>query len=186
MFSRQAFSALLLLLTSATLWSCRKDSEPTPTPAAPASMECKVNNVSWKAATFQNTLVTMQTTMYSGKRLDIRGTAADGTTIILSLSEPTTSNPGSIKLDTYHMNVLLNLPPNYQSGTPVKGAIGTYMSTLAQKLYMTDLESEGQVVITACDATKKTVSGTFSFEATNFDDENLSVTTGTFTNLSYK
>ncbi len=184
MFSKQAFSAFLLLLASVTLWSCKKDNEPAP--AAPASMECKVNNVSWKAATFNNTLVTMQTNMYSGKRLDIRGTAADGTTIILSLSEPTTADPDRIKLDTYHMNVFLNLPPNYQSGTPVKGAIGTYMIALAQKLYMTNLESEGQIVITACDAAKKTVSGTFSFQATDFNDETLGVTAGTFTNLSYK
>jgi hypothetical protein len=184
MFSKQAFSALLLLLTSVTLWSCKKDSEPAP--AAPASMECKVNNVAWKAATFNNTLVTMQMSGYSGKRLDIRGTAADGTTIILSVSEPTTTAPGSIKPDTYHMNVFLNLPPNYQSGTPVKGALGTYMTMLAQKLFMTNLESEGQIVITACDATNKTVSGTFSFEATDFNDGTLSVTAGTFTNLSYK
>lgn len=149
-------------------------------------MECKVNNVSWKAATFNNTLSTMQTTMYSGKRLDIRGIAADGTTIMLSVSEPTTANPDRIKPDTYHMNVFLNLPPDYQSGTPVKGAIGTYITTLAQKLYVTNLESEGQIVITACDAVNKTVSGTFSFQATNFDDEAVSVTTGTFTNLKYK
>jgi hypothetical protein len=61
MFRKQALFAFLLLLASVTLWSCKKDSEPTPAPAVPASMECKVNNVSWKAATFNNTLVTMQT-----------------------------------------------------------------------------------------------------------------------------
>ena len=186
MFSKQAFSAFLLLLTSATLWSCKKDSEPTPTPAAPASMECKVNNVSWKAATFNNTLITSTTAVPPGKRLDIRGTAADGTTIILTVSEPTTTAPGSIKPDTYHMNVFLNLPPNYQSGTPVKGALGTYIGALAQKLYVTNLESEGQIVITACDAAKKTVSGTFSFVATDFNEGTLGVTAGTFTNLSYR
>jgi hypothetical protein len=84
------------------------------------------------------------------------------------------------------MNVFLNLPPNHQSGTPVKGALGTYMTMLAQKLFMTNLESEGQIVITACDPTNKTVSGTFSFKATDFNDEALSVTAGTFANLSYK
>jgi hypothetical protein len=186
MISKKKFSALLLL-TTATLWSCQKDAEPSPIPVAPASMECKVNNVSWKAATYKNTLIQMSTAMFSGKRLDIRGTAADGTTIILTVSEPGTSAAGGIKPDTYYINVFQNLPPDYQSGTPVKGALGTYMVTSTQKVYMTDLETPaGQIVITACDATKKTVSGTFFYEATNFiDDTKVNVASGTFTNLSY-
>lgn len=188
MFRKNTFSVLLLLVT-ATLWSCKKDGEPNPQPpAAPASMECKVNNVSWKAAVFQNTLTQMTTTLFTGKRLDIRGTAADGSTIILTVSEPTTTATGGIKPDTYHVNVFQNLPPDYQSGSPVKGAIGTYMVGLPPKIYMTNLDApQGQIVITACDATKKTVSGTFFYEATNFiDDTNMSITTGTFTNLTYQ
>jgi hypothetical protein len=84
--------------------------------------------------------------------------------------------------------VFQNLPPNYQSGTPVKGAIGTYMVGSSQKIYMTNMDTpEGQIVITACDAAKKTVSGTFFYEATNLiDDTKVYITTGTFTNLSYK
>lgn len=183
MFRKKILSALLLLLTVASLSSCNNETEPTP--AAP-SMECKINNVSWKAATFNNTLVAMSSTMYAGKRLDIRGNRPDGSFIILSISEPNTNVQGGIKPDTYYTNVLRNLPPNYVSGTPVKGAIGTYMSLLTQQLHMSDPEvTEGQIVITACDATKKTVSGTFFFKTTDFDASSLDITSGTFTNLSY-
>lgn len=185
MFRKKICSALLLALTVASLSSCNKDTEPKP--AAPPSMECKINNVSWKAATFSNTLVEAPTAVYAGKRLDIRGTAADGMTLILTVSEPSTTANGGIKVDTYYTNILRNLPPNYVSGTPVKGALGTYISLQTQKFSMSDPEAmEGQIVITACDAAKKTVSGTFFFNAINFDDESvLNFTSGTFTNLSY-
>lgn len=185
MFRRKIFSALLLLLTVVSLSSCNKETEPKP--AAPPGMECKINNVSWKAATFNNTLVEKPTALYAGKRMDIRGTAADGTILMLTISEPSTTANGGIKPDTYYTNVLRNLPPNYVSGTPVKGALGTYMSLRTQQFSVSDLEAtEGQIVITACDATKKTVSGTFFFKAVNFDDDSvLDVTSGTFTSLSY-
>jgi hypothetical protein len=187
MFRKNAFFALLLLVT-ATLWSCKKDGESNPTPAAPASMECKVNNVSWKALTFQNTLTQVTTTLFTGKQLGIRGTAADGSTIVLTVSEPSTTATGGIKPDTYHINVFENLPPDYQSDTPAKGAAGMYMSGLPPKIYASSLDApQGKIVITACDPAKKTVSGTFFYEATNFiDDTSVNVTTGTFTNLSYQ
>ena len=187
MFRKKLFSALLLLLTVVSLSSCNKDTEPKPAPAAPPGMECKINNVSWKAATFNNTLVQEPTAMYPGKRMDIRGTAADGTTLILTVSEPSTTANGGIKVDTYYTGILQNLPPNYVSGTPVKGALGTYLVALAQKFYMSDVDAtEGQIVITACDATKETVSGTFIFNVINLDDESvMTITSGTFTNLSY-
>jgi hypothetical protein len=186
MFSKKIFS-LLLSLAIAASWSCKKDSEPSPVPA-PASMECKVDNSSWKAATFTNTLIRMTTSLYTGKRLDIRGTAQNGSMIILSISDPSTGGQGDgIKLDTYYINIFQNLPSDYQSGMPAKGAIGTYTVPLAQKLFLSDFEApEGQITITACDAAKKTISGNFFFKATNpVGDSGVSITSGTFTNLSY-
>ncbi len=187
MFRKKIFSALLLLLTVVSLSSCNKDKDNEPKPAATPGLECKINNVAWKAATFNNTLVEAPTAVYPGKRLDIRGTAADGTTLVLTISEPSTTANGGIKVDTYYTNILRNVPPNHVSGTPVKAALGTYMSLITQKVSMSDPEAmEGQIVITACDAAKKTVSGTFFFNAINFDDASvLNFTSGTFTNLSY-
>jgi hypothetical protein len=47
-------------------------------------------------------------------------------------------------------------------------------------------EGEGQIIITSCDAVRKTISGTFSFTAESMTDTGkVTITAGTFTNLSY-
>lgn len=170
-------------------WSCKKDSEPG---IAPAVMECKVDNVSWRAVSFTNKLSRMTTTLYTGKRLDITAASLDGSSITLSISDPSTGTQGDgIKPDTYYANVFQNLPPDYQSGTPVKGAIGTYATLSSQRVYTSSPVSltagEGQITITACDGAKKTVSGSFSFKASSLSDaSSVSISAGTFTNLTYR
>jgi hypothetical protein len=169
------------------LAACGQEKEPGPD-TNPASMECKVENNNWRATSFSNRLVRSSTSAYMGKRLDISGVALNGSTITLTISDPSSGIQGDgIKPDTYHTNVYLNLPPDYQSGTPVKGAVGTYMQLTDQKLYISDLsEGDGQIIITACDAVRKTVSGTFSFTADSMTDTGkVTIAAGTFTNLSY-
>jgi hypothetical protein len=170
------------------LSGCGKNEEPGPD-TRPAAMECKVENNNWRASSFTNRLSRINTSMYTGKRLDISAVALDGTTLTLSISDPSTGITGDgIKPDTYYTNVFLNLPPNYQSGTPVKAALGTYMQLMTQKLYTSSpSEGEGRIIVTACDAARKTISGTFSFTVGSMtDDTRLTITAGTFTNLSYR
>lgn len=67
----------------------------------------------------------------------------DGTTLTLSVSDPSSGIQGDgIKPDTYHTNVFLNLPPDYQSGTPVKAAVGMYTMLVAQKIYTSSPNEE--------------------------------------------
>ncbi len=151
-------------------------------------MDCKVDNNNWSASRFTNRLSRMSSSAYTGKRLDISAIALDGTTLTLSVSDPSSGIQGDgIKPDTYHTNVFLNLPPDYQSGTPVKAAVGMYTMLVAQKIYTSSPnEGEGQIIVTSCDAARKTISGTFSFAADSMtDSEKVTITAGTFTNLSY-
>ncbi len=196
MITRRLPVKSFLLISLGALWSCSQEKDQDPGPAsALASMTCTFAGKSWKAASFQNTLVKgMDNNGVTGKRLDIRGTSSDGSTIILTISDPSSGAEGDgVKLDTYYTHIFRNLPPTYVSGTPVKAALGTYTILTSGVFYIsgvTDDEEqgeEGEVKITQCDAAKKTISGTFFFKALNpSDNSQVSITSGAFTNLSYQ
>jgi hypothetical protein len=157
--------------------SCNKeeDENNTTEKESNGSMTCKLNDgTSWEAKTLQNTLLIGTDRGVDAKRLDIRGTAADGSQLILTVSDTRDGKEGEgFRTDTIYADVALN-EGNYL-------AICTFITdTLTTS---SGMSSDGYVYVSECDAENHIISGNFIFHSPYSLG---SITEGQFTGVSYK
>lgn len=182
-----------LFILVAGVVGCKKN-EPSPqnnnnnsNPCSNQIMECTIGGTNWAATSFSNTLLKAVDQGIDSKRLDIRGTAADGSQLILTISDYRDGLTGDcMRIDTWFMDVDQNYCTQNGSNVMVcNGGLGTYLSA-SNQTQMTDLDGVGEIVITSCDDANKRVSGTFTFELNDFiNGTTVTVANGVFTDVCY-
>lgn len=163
MFSLCAIAAIV------TVVSC-KDDDPESSKCENGAFQMTRNGETVTGTSFNNTLVKAVTAGVPGKRMDIRATTASGSQIIITLTDLSTGTNGDgVTTDDDYVSFDDLSDP----------ADNTFFFTIIENgvsLPFTD----GELDITACDASAKSVSGTFSF---SFDED--VVTNGSFTKMCY-
>ncbi len=155
-----------LVLTAATLFSCRKEYSVENGNGLPADFTAQVNGVTWDAT------VNTQYAAIENGTLTIVGTNANGQQLTISLNDTI--------VGTYTLN---------QQTTSV--ATFSNIDSASSYNYTTNGSSDtaqagGSVIVMSIDAATKTVSGVFSFKAYRPLDNTQEVfTSGVFYNIPY-
>jgi hypothetical protein len=119
---------------------------------------------------FDNTLVIGESAGFDGKRMDIRATDSQGRQLIITFTDMTSGKEGNgvTTEDVYiPMSDIGSQTDSYFFFTLIDGDVSYPFI-------------DGTLDITSCDASKKQVSGTFTF----YDGENEA--NGSFTNMCYR
>jgi CubicO group peptidase (beta-lactamase class C family) len=165
---------ILSMIAIAIISSCSKSSSSssTPTPTPPAftgSMSADVDGVKWTAT--QGSATLLRDFDLEAKRFDITGTGGDKR-IILSLQDVIQGDYITQK--------------SYSFKDMSSPALCTFSTVVGLGSLTKHMPFDGTVTISKCDATKKTVDGTFQFRSIEIGtDDTLKVTHGVFSNISY-
>jgi hypothetical protein len=176
---KKVLTALVIL--SVCFAGCKKDDDDSDA----QTMTCKIDGVDWTAKSFTNSLIIGYDASMNaeGKRMDLRGTDAAGRMIILSIGDASGSTGDGVRTVAYNGFDDVNDCTTQNGSTICSGSLFTYMLTYTD-FYMGP--DEGSIVVTSCDETKHTASGTFHYKAVNFDSgDTINVTNGVFSNLRY-
>lgn len=152
-----------LALLPFTIFSCQQEPDPEPNepnPGSTGSMTCTLDGNSFTATSFNNTLIRITSGNPTGKRLDLRGTDANGLQLILSCAITSSNTGEDMPITTYttgstEYEALITLIQNNQT-------LG--MATSSE-------DDHGTIVITSLDASAHTCSGTFEFDAMKFNGD---------------
>lgn len=135
------------------------------------SFEMTLNGDPVSGKSFNNTLLKWNDAGEAGKRMDIRATDDQGREVIITFTDNTTGSDGNgVTTEDVYVSMDDTMSPDDNT------AFASIYSGDDQLYLLYD----GELDITACDASKKQVSGTFSFN----DGENE--ISGTFTNMCYR
>lgn len=199
-FSILSRAFVCLAITTVIFSSCKKDDDGDAC-STQGTLTCIIDGQNFTASGFNNTLFKGVDNTQGGteaKRLDIRGEAANGALIILSLSDYRDGIAGNnFRVGKYYMPYNLTSYGVCGSSTTgtyaCAGGLVTYYPTGSQTNVRAssggsgyDRDSTHYVEITANDAAAQTISGRFKVAITDFGtfDEVL-VTDGVFTNVCY-
>ncbi len=159
---------LVLLLS---LGSCEE-----PEPEVIEEMTCMLNGSPWVGTNMNHTLLRIQDSTPTGKRLDLRAKAL-GVQIILTCGVTPNSAGNVIPTGTYNMG---------NSGG--KEGLITLLSGISVEAVSSGYgEDVGYVTITSMDSPTQRCSGTFAFKAKDLGTDEIIYegTEGVFTNLKY-
>jgi hypothetical protein len=167
---RKNLSACALMLI-VVMSGCKKD-DPEPDACKGAKFEMVYDGQPFTGVSFENTLIKASTDDYAGKRMDIRATDASGNTMIITFIDNSTGVEGNgISTDDY---VAID------DASSALETDHTFFATILHSDGLAGAFYEGTFDLTACDADRQTVSGTFSFS--NGEE---TVATGAFSDLCY-
>lgn len=163
-----ALKLSILALFSLTLLNACKDDDDTSS-CDNGTYELMINGEEMSTNSFNNTLVKGNDGALAGKRMDIRTKDSEGRELIITISDVSTGASGNgISTDEYiSFDEITSAGENSFFFTIIDDNISYPFA-------------EGNLDITACDATKKQVSGTFSFEGEGYE------VSGTFTDMCYR
>ncbi len=199
-FSILSRAFVCLMLTAVVFAGCKKDDDAADC-STKGTLTCTIDGQNYTATGFNNTLFKGVDNTQGGteaKRLDIRGEAANGALIILSLSDYRDGIAGNnFRVGKYFMPynlIAYGVCGSSTTGTNAcAGGLVTYYPTGSQTNVLAssgggdyDRDSTHYVEITANDPAAQTISGRFKVALTDFGtfDEVL-VTDGVFTNVCY-
>ncbi len=193
-------NVLVLLLLGFVLVfnSCKKDSsnadDPTPTDTTNGLMTATVNGKSWKSSKgVQASMRIQKSGNITGRQLAISGIENDQTVINLLIIDQTKKAlsqrdcyPVGGKYVSFFSDEFSNIPfDNLENiAAMIYGEYvlsGTNISSASS-----GISDDFKFNVTACDATRQTVSGTFSGTIEYFDGKKITVANGKFENIKYK
>lgn len=169
----------VVLLAACALASCKKEVEelPPPTTNGAGTFGARVNGELWVPAGFGvvPTAPLLEANLLAGKNLVInaRNFSKEPLETEFEIFVYNVTGPG-----TYKLNTTTNKYPNQSS------SYAYYIERKFRPLneYITSTQYSGEVVITSFDKTKRTVSGTFSFQGKTMEapEQTITVTDGRF------
>ncbi len=173
------FAIVAIALTS-VLSSCSKNNTTTNNGTCTSgSMTATLGGTAFTAASFQNTLLKATSNGIDAKRFDLRATNSTGKTLIISISDYRDGKVGDgMRTGTYYLDATAN--PCNSNQTACVGVLVTYDNNI----YL-PVNGSGSVVITACDATAHTISGTISGSVEDMNGNTFTISNTTFTSCCY-
>ena len=149
---------LVLIATTTIFNSCKKDSNGN---IIVASMSAKINNTDWSS--------TVRTCTKTGNTMVLIGTSIDGKTIEIKISPDLTTS-----------NLTTNVDYTIGIGSLYKPTV----NASSTDIYFA-LTGTGTVKLTQLDMTSKLVSGTFNFNGATTGITLVTISSGTFSNVSF-
>ncbi len=197
-FSTLSKGIICLLLLTVVFAGCKKDDDTSGCNSG--TMSYKYDGRTVTATSFQNTLFKGQDNSIGGisaKRLDIRGTAANGEQLVLSLSDFRDGVDGNdFRLGKYYLpyNQIEYATCGTQNGVyACVGGLATYFPTSnTSNFYMSissddyDGDSTHYVLITENNESAQTISGEFVVAVSDFGGSaEFLITEGEFNDVCY-
>jgi hypothetical protein len=176
---------LLLLLSAICIQSCKKDATTTASTISDKILSANINGVSWSPDTVSAAITYNDAA--KTKTFNVVGTATQQR-VNIKITIPNSTNTNDFTLATYKVDATANVVLSYYALQ--KQTDGTFDYTQVGVVE----PGSGSVNISAIDADKKLITGTYSFSSRKVDLDNdgniVSITTvnvlsGTFTNLPY-
>jgi hypothetical protein len=147
---------LVLIATTTIFNSCKKDSNGN---IIVASMSAKINNTDWSS--------TVRTCTKTGNTIVLTGTSIDGKTIEIKITPDLTTS-----------NLTTNVDYKIGIGSLYKPTVNASSTDIYFAL-------TGTVKLTQLDMTSKLVSGTFNFNGATSGITLVTISSGTFSNVSF-
>jgi hypothetical protein len=153
---KKTLSILMIAIMMVAFFACKKKSDTTTPAVLSASFSSKIGGTTWTATAVSAGYMSGTFTIAAVKSSETMGLSFAGT------------GTGTYSFDSEN-----------------NWGIGTVGSSSFSSLYATEFgySPSGQVVITKWDATAKLVSGTFSYDAYDFNGTLYHVTAGQFSNV---
>ncbi len=193
-------SIAIFAVASLCIFSCKKKSDSTPTPAAISGTQITINNKTYTASTHVN--VPNDSALFSGSVHPV----ISSTGSYLSYTAPFTENTGKVYAfvfyqanisspgDTISAGLEIQSPTAIAAGTyslygpgniPNSNTFGVVMYNDSKGNYKNSI-ANGTVTITQIDMVNKVISGTYNYTATGANGSSpaaLTVTNGAFINI---
>ncbi|MEM7037160.1 MAG: hypothetical protein AAF570_09295 [Bacteroidota bacterium] len=181
------FTLFFALALGITFSACKKD--PQEDFSTAGTMSCKYNGQDWTAIRFQNILIkgTDQASGVDSKRLDINAEAADGTQIILTITDYRDGIIGPCMLiGDYDVDITANQCSTTVTQNICPSAIGLYLPEPSE-VFVTEPDSGGFIRLDICDGERTAISGAFEFNVYDATTGALHarITDGVFNDVRY-